>query len=517
MNGRFSKFDNQDQFYVPNNMSALYEIDRSSDLVIGGNANHVFELNFRYSELCVGLEITYKQGLSNVLTLTGGKPEVPDEEVLNCYQLSSNILINEVVDQGRTFIEVALTPEETSKFAEGYFRNTFAQLRLFLANGEVWYSNKSKINIYKPIFEVAHKQFGPVNTIKAQDFAYIMEYKDLDYDNAYNYFKVLNEPKPEDCSAFRNGNWYGRNYDWYYSNAVSIVVKTINSCGHYNSIGIACMTNPDLTADQIDRNLVTEDIYKILPFMLKDGINEKGVFCNINVVPNDLGKTTGTIPRKELRETISSRMLPRFILDRFATAAEAIQYLLDYVSVYASNSLTDIGYDLHLFIGDERETYVVEFVNDEIKVINFNSENGLNLMPAMTNFFLTGVEFNPKGTPEDAPEGNVYTPGNRTETESAMKTNHITAFGGGLERWNLIQGSDFASDSTENNARDLLTKLYYTHSYEENCNPQRYSDFTGHYGTYEFTVDTSPEDYNKLLIPLARAAFANRSRDAADT
>lgn len=62
--------------------------------------------------------------------------------------------------------------------------------------------------------------------VKKDDFLYQVSYADIDYDYAKEYFKN-NNPIPGNigCTSIRKGNFFARNYDWYYNNQPTVVIQ----------------------------------------------------------------------------------------------------------------------------------------------------------------------------------------------------------------------------------------------------------------------------------------------------
>lgn len=118
-------------------------------------------------------------------------------------------------------------------------------------------------------------------------------------------------------------------------------------------------------------DLQYSELFKLIPFVTLDGINEKGLFCNINVVPGGYNKTGGKtstvlgMPNKGVKHEFCDRMMPRFILDNFESAEAACKYIQDYVKVYTSKPLAEMNYELHYMIGDKNNTFVLEFINNK--------------------------------------------------------------------------------------------------------------------------------------------------------
>lgn len=259
----------------------------------------------------------------------------------------------------------------------------------------------------------------------------------------------------------------------------------------------------ELTDDVVASGVYNEN-YKIIPFKLLDGINEYGVFANTNVVPTQYGETTGTTPTVIKKLELCNLALPRFILDNFKTASEAIDYIKKYVSVYCYSPLYSFyKEDVHLMVGDKDETYVIEFVENEIKVEKCDR-------PIMTNFFRYRVEWND--------DGSVYTPEMHWEDASKdpISVNKITSHGNGLERHNLINGVlDQIADLDREEVRSYVKYLYYTNAYKE-VKPIWYSELAGENERVDITLDSSESIY-KAAFEIMKDMFARRSRDTGDT
>lgn len=291
------------------------------------------------------------------------------------------------------------------------------------------------------------------NTIKRlSEYVYYTEYDALDY--KYGMKAIADRfPLPMACSSVRNGNFYGRNLDFYFNRTVEMITKVKGGNGRFATIGVVgCMDeiNADFCASE-----VYDDIYKLAPFQIVDGINEKGVIANINVVPaGDRGFTTGSVPAVEKKETICGAMLVRYILDNFATAKEAVEYIRDYVSVYAP-AAENLHFEYHYMVADANDTYIVEFVENTCSVINVNNR------PWMTNLYVTDAIFD---------ENNHL----------SYVGSNLTPCSAGLERSNLI-ADNYGEASTLAGMTDLMVdKLRYTKTYEfGKYEPFWYTEFCG--------------------------------------
>lgn len=235
------------------------------------------------------------------------------------------------------------------------------------------------------------------------------------------------------CSAVSNGNYFGHSFDYTYTDSCELVVEVPADKGRFASIGVAGGL-PGVTEDSIRAGL-DDDTLNLIPLCVVDGINEKGVACAMNVVPaQDLSaKTTGSAHGKT---DLNMECMVRFVLDYAATAVDAVN-MLNERNVYIPRDyfgITAAGYELHLLVADKKETYLIEFVDNDMNYIH-NSR-------IMTNFYQT-----------------------------TDKTGHSS----GIERYNILNDG-FKNANTYDGMIDLLEQVQYTKGY---TSPLWYSDFVG--------------------------------------
>ena len=114
-----------------------------------------------------------------------------------------------------------------------------------------------------------------------------------------------------------------------------------------------------------------------------DGVNEKGVFCELNLLyQGDNGITTGTNPGKS---NLCMTTIVRYILDYAKSANHAIE-LLQKKNIFAPTGA--VAGEYHFLIADNENTFEVEFIDNEMIVIN----NFLNNKPIVTSFYLNGYD-----------------------------------------------------------------------------------------------------------------------------
>ena len=211
---------------------------------------------------------------------------------------------------------------------------------------------------------------GPTIT-KVADMLYEMTYDDYSSetpdDSVYNIFSGELA-----CSSVRNGNYVGRNFDYYMNQSPTFVVRTTAKGSRYATIGVGRLAK--ITSADVDDGLSQEKL-DVIPWSILDGMNEKGLVCNSNVVPQVDGGDiphTGTNPDAPSLNVIC---MPRALLDNCATVDEAIEYIKNH-NITPMLSKT---FDLHFMISDPEKTCVVEFINNEVVV----KEQYI-----MTNYFL---------------------------------------------------------------------------------------------------------------------------------
>lgn len=184
-------------------------------------------------------------------------------------------------------------------------------------------------------------------------YTHQITFSDFEYDSD---LQTISTDKVFGCSSVRNGNYYGRNFDYIYNDTPEFVVRMKASDERYASIGVAQhwgLREADLLAKSYDKQL------ELVPNLTLDGINENGVVANINVVPRqDVAEVTGTNPDGEKLHMLH---MVRYILDNAASATEAVDLLA------GRNIYGDLGDKyLHLMVADEKKTYIVEFLDNKL-------------------------------------------------------------------------------------------------------------------------------------------------------
>ena len=314
---------------------------------------------------------------------------------------------------------------------------------------------------------------------KLQSYLYETEYTDYDYDAGRAWYEG-NSVSFGACSAVRRGNFCGFNFDYPYDGRADFAIHTAKP-GLHKSVGTASAI-PQLTQEVVDSGEYV-DAYAIVPFATVDGINEKGVLCKVNVVPTgDMGSTTGTNPTAE--ETIYTPMVVRYVLDYADSADDAITRLQS-VNIVKPPRITD---EVHWMIADKDKTYIVETVQNELKVIENHS--------VMSNFYLYGFDGN---TATAFYKASAYDPDTTT----------LTAHANGLERYDiLMEHKDEVIGA--NSMRKLMERVWYTKTYSSE---KWYSEFLGEHETFgNLTINSVAEDFSGIY-KYAQKLYRRRVRN----
>lgn len=157
------------------------------------------------------------------------------------------------------------------------------------------------------------------------------------------------------CSALRTGGLLGRNFDFPYDERAEFVVKVPASDNRRASVGVSNL-GTNLT-EQFVVSGRPSPLYKVLPGVLVDGINDAGVVAEINVIPRDPTRdpAQGIDPQTGVDRQLSAFAVVRYVLDNFISAAEAAA---DVAAHYYIPAGSPNAY--HWMIADKDGTYIVE-------------------------------------------------------------------------------------------------------------------------------------------------------------
>lgn len=261
------------------------------------------------------------------------------------------------------------------------------------------------------------------------------------------------------CSSVRNGNFYGRNFDYIFNDTPEFVIKVAAKEGRHASLGVA--THYGLREASMENNEYDKQL-EIIPNLTLDGINDAGVIASINVVPGaeDVEPLTGTNPDGE---DLNAAFSVRYILDNASSADEAVELLK---ARNISGSAVD-GLYLHIMIADAKKTYVVEFIDNKLVAEEKTGDDQI-----MTNFYV------------NLPE--------------------LTEHADGTERYAILK-ENYTEGSTLTGMRDLMARVRFSNAYRYTTYPTWDSETmpqsvvknpgSEEYETYAAAVDAVRKDY----------------------
>lgn len=295
---------------------------------------------------------------------------------------------------------------------------------------------------------------------------------DYDYE-AGNKFLVdayCNKPSGA-CSSYRVANYAARNLDWFIRDYALLVIHTA-SCkakNRYASVAILS-SNSIITRDFIQGGIVKDEVQRsggktitnfraICPLYTTDGINEKGLCVNTNIILHEDYVRKGYIANTGVADKPKTSFvsLPRYILDNCATADDAVRLCSELnLSQAYTNPLS--GADSHIMVSDKNKTVILEWFNNKMVYTEFlpcgNLFKSPEGMPAiMTNFF------NCVGKKHLREDGSIILDSILTEHPYAM----------GVERYETLrQGLDQVT--TLESAQQQIEKVHYSHYYNSGNN-----------------------------------------------
>ncbi len=147
---------------------------------------------------------------------------------------------------------------------------------------------------------------------------------------------------------------YGRNFDWYKAVPIVVVAHSIKG-KRYASLSLTDGVYLSVKGDCGFADRINAAGAYISPF---DGVNEKGLFISIALVKKE------SVPSDKDKETVSSVLMVRKILDKAATVEEALEIVKKYNIDFFP------GPHVHFLIADANGNgAVVEFTSKGVKTV----------------------------------------------------------------------------------------------------------------------------------------------------
>lgn len=201
------------------------------------------------------------------------------------------------------------------------------------------------------------------------------------------------------CTSWRNGDFHGRNLDWYQANYGCLIIQMPKGKNVKHANVALANSNKTVTQEFIKAGgKVSEELRNSIAASVVDGINDAGVAININIVPHQPGDyyigADGDL---------CCQAVARYVLDNAGSVEEAIDLLRGRKVRQSIVALA--GDQTHYMVSDPNVTAVIEWNNGEMTVTTYRqNENGwfsINGNPAiMTNFFDFAGEKYPVGSDE---------------------------------------------------------------------------------------------------------------------
>ncbi len=343
-------------------------------------------------------------------------------------------------------------------------------------NGQIWMKTENG-PAWVSVDDIPDMFMHRLGTERIAPYLFNAKFKELDYAAGEEYYEQF-RGELGNCSVVVNGNLVGRNFDFNYDEVSYFVLHTPAVKGRHAVIGLAA-AHPEMSQAFIESGEYSEN-YKVVPFLLRDGVNDAGLFCEINVCPTgDKGITTGSNPDGE---DMYACMIPRYVLDHAGSVDEAIA-LIASRNIFAANSETR-KQEFHFLLHDSTKTAVIEFIENEMVVI----EDFVDDKPIMTNLYLYGYD------------------GSRES---------LTPHACGIERQQILTDG-YGTAGTVEGMISLMQSVMYTKTYSDLEDPLWLSEFNGDYTDTPFavdlTIDSPPEDYEPIRN-YEMGQFRNRKRD----
>ena len=297
------------------------------------------------------------------------------------------------------------------------------------------------------------------------DYLYGVEYDDFEFEagvKALEHFM----PSAAGCSEVRKGDFVGRNLDWYINHDASAVIKVNASEKRYASLGvIGCFTK--FTRD-FAASGEYDPLYAILPMFTVDGVNEKGLYAGVNVMPT--GETSfdqeswesgawghgAAFTNPASDKTYSVMYLVRTVLDNAASVAEAKE-LVRSINWFEPYNFPHDGQSqaFHWLISDAESSVVLEFLDNVAFFTEAESLTDPSYGTIMTNF-----------------------------TNKLMADRQLIQNTGiGYERWDILAEAYPQAEESFEGMENLMKKVWYTTFYKGD--PQSEYYLTGEFASPE--------------------------------
>ena len=316
---------------------------------------------------------------------------------------------------------------------------------------------------------------------------FYVEYDDFDFDKAAEMTNERYRPSGPMCSGIRKGDYIGRNADVYAGFDTVLVMRLSRRCARYSSIGIVSDYFIPTLTDMLDRQ-EKDDTYYVLPQLVGDGINEKGVSIMMFMIPNgeasenksnwggrEWGRSAA-YTNPSAAKTYNTMLLTRLVLDNATNVDEAVE-LVKAVNWFDPDRFSSSGNagSLKWLLADSRKSAVIECIDNEMKIQVTQDINRPSPCTLTTNFSLylfskgiiqdgaSGYErydqmFDLYSKEDDSPEGLKY---RQAERRGEARFHYAEARKGLREVKRILKSVSMP----EKYSRDISDKYFFATDY----------------------------------------------------
>lgn len=214
-------------------------------------------------------------------------------------------------------------------------------------------------------------------------------YEALNFEEVNQYLATKHDFWDSGCTAaattVESGDTIvGRTLDFYISDKPAYICRT-KVPGSYATIGVGYSSMSGESFETVAEKGMLEKVHMQLPYLCTDVLNEKGLYCEINMrngefYPDGTDKfgCSGTNPDAEIRACVI--VIPRLVCENCATVQEAVEYLKT-IDFYTPKK-PGFAWNFCFLLADATGDYgLIEIAENEISF--------LDKQHAQTNFYVT--------------------------------------------------------------------------------------------------------------------------------
>lgn len=238
------------------------------------------------------------------------------------------------------------------------------------------------------------------------DSLFGVEYVDYDFESCRLYFDTLYGMSDNGaCSEIRIGNFVGRNLDEKINNDACAVIKIKGNGNRKASIGVVgCFS--EFSYNRAIHDTMPDKFYDCLPGRTVDGINEKGVYIGVNIVPKRIDVSNSgyfcVTGKPDIENAYNTLYLTRFVLDNADGVADAIKKIKERTWYFPRKyPIKDNEYQpFHWMIANKDTSCVLEMQADTIAVLlttNIKAPSPCTIMTNFSNYLWSTDKYDPLG------------------------------------------------------------------------------------------------------------------------